>query len=297
MRQDDDSKTGLTRRAALQISAVTALGTTALGGCAQTQLSGPGGLPVKRASKGLDLTTPEDNVYAIVKIQGDLSGKVTQWWGQGNVFGIKDGEMATPLLRYQSARIGTYTKQDDGSYLFKYRGMILYQDYETGEFIDEFKNPYTGEKLAINHYKTSLGSYSYTLKGPKSSRDFVGNSGKPYGAPYVLPWIRGGERIWCMLDERVEYERPRDKEWRRDNALLRYEALWDELDDPTVTSVMASSSFQTHIDWFTWLNMKGHSGGIMQGGMGRKFKSIDDFPSDFLEFAERKYPGFIKSSV
>lgn len=246
---------------------------------------------------GLDLSKPEDNVYAIVKIQGDVGGKTTYSWGQGNIFGIKDGEMATPLLRYQSARLGRYFKQVDGSYIFKYRGLIFYQDFETGAFIDEFTNPYTDQTVAVKHYKTSIGQFSYTTKGPKAARAFTGNSGKPYGDPYILPWIKASNRIWVMLDERVEYERPSDKEWRRDNAILRYESNWDELNNPDLTAASATSSFQTHIDWFTWLNMKGETGGIMQGGMGQKFKSLDEFPSEFVEFAERKYPGSLTEKI
>ena len=289
----DIKDSGLSRRSVLGGSAIAAL-TLANAGCASTRsrADAPGSRPPI-----LDLTRPADNVTAIVKVQGDISGKLTGFWGQGHIFGILDSQMAVPMLRYQSARIGRYFRQADGSYVFRYRGMIFYQDYETGEFIDEFQNPITGKTVSVRHYQTSIGQFSYTVLGPKSTRDFVGTTGKPYGQPYVLPWIQGGDRIWVMLDERVEYQRPSDGAWRRDNAVFRYETPSDELMDPALTAASASSSFQTHIDWFTWLDMPGHPGGLMQGGAGRKFFDLDAFPAEFTEFAERRFPGSLTNPI
>ncbi len=241
----------------------------------------------------LDLTDPADNVYALVKIQGDVSGKFTVSWGQGHIFGIKDAEMARPMLRYQSCRMGVYERQPDGAFRFRYRGLILYQDYASGAYIDRFENPYTGRSVDVRNWRSSIGELTYTKQGVRAARAFNGNTGKPYGEPYVLPWVRAGNIIWTTLDERVEYERPSDLEWRRDNAILRYESRWDELVDPNRTAASASTSFQTHIDWFSWLEMDDKSGGLMQGGAGRKFGSLEELPAEFLSAAETKFPGFI----
>lgn len=278
----------LTRRSVLTASALSSVG-LGLAGPAQA---------ITDSSAALDLTRPEDNVKAIVKIQGDLSGKTTYSWGHGHIFGVVDGQMATPMLQYQSMRMARYFQQDHGSYLFAYRGAIFYQDYETGEFIDEFKNPFTNETVAVKHWKSSIGRFLYTPQGPKAAANFKRNVGKDYtNKPYILPWLRGGDRVWVMLDERIEYERPSDGAWRRDNAILRLETPWAELMDPELTSSSASTSFQTDIDWFTWLGMSGHEGSLMQGGLGRKFESLEDLPVSFVEFAESRYPGILTDSI
>lgn len=261
------------------------------------------GLPMAATARtvganALDLTKPEDNVKAIVKIQGDLSGKTTYSWGHGHIFGVVDGQMATPMLQYQSMRVARYFPRDGASYLFAYRGAIFYQDYETGEYIDEFTNPFTQQTVKVKHWKSSIGRFLYTPQGPKAAANFKRNVGKDYtNRPYLLPWLRGGDRVWVMLDERIEYERPSDGVWRRDNAILRLETPWEELMDPERTSSSASTSFQTDIDWFTWLGMPGHAGSLMQGGLGRKFASLGDLPASFVTFAESRYPGILTDPI
>lgn len=278
-----------TRRSLIAASAVSSAGLS-ISGCAGARRAQPGAhAPI------YDFSRPEDNVEAIVKIQGDTSGRATYNWRQGHVFGLVDGQMAVPMMRYQSAQIGQFIRQGAGSFAFKYRGIFVYQDFETGAFIDEFENPFTNEKVAVKHFKTSIGEFSYTPLGPKPSARFKGNTGHPYGTPYILPWVRSADHVWVTLDERVEYARPSDGVWRRDNALIRYEAKWAELMNPALTSVAASSSFHTHVDWFTWLNMPGHPGGLMQGGAGRKFFSLSELPEDLVAFAEDRFPGALST--
>lgn len=244
-----------------------------------------------------DLTRAPDTVEAVVKLQGDLNGAPTIQWRQGHILGLVEGQMAVPMLRYQSAQLGRFIRQDNGDFRFKYRGVFVYQDYETGEFLETYQNPFTGKTVEVTHFRTSIGEFSYTTLGPKPSRKFKGQTGHAYGTPYHLPWVRAGDKVWVTLDERVEYERPSDGAWRRDNAFIRYETDWDALMDPTKTAVPASSSFHTHVDWFTWLDMPGHPGGLMQGGAGRKFFDLSDLPQDLLSFVDEKFPGALSDPI
>lgn len=280
-----------TRRSVLAATAM-APGGFSLASCTSTNCP-----RVQRRSPIYDFALPHDNVEAIVKIQGDLTGIPTINWRQGHILGVVEDRMAVPMLRYQSAQLGRFIRQDNGDYLFRYRGVFVYQDYETGEFLESYENPFTGKMVPVRHFRTSIGEYSYTDLGPKPSRNFNGQTGHKYGTPYRLPWVRAGDEIWVTLDERVEYSRPSDGAWRRDNAFIRYATAWSDLMNPDLTSTPASSSFHTHVDWFTWLDMPDHPGGLMQGGSGRKFFGISDLPEDFLNFAESKFPGVLTTPV
>lgn len=250
-----------------------------------------------RASLNLDLTKPSDNVYAIVKMQGDVSGKTMYPWGQGHIYGVLDGEMATAMLRFQSCRIGEHRWRNDGAYVFRYRGMIFYQDYDTGEFIDSYRNPYTDQDCEVRHFRTSIGEYAYTETGTESARSFDGEVGKSYDGGYILPWQRAGDRLFVTLDERVLYRRPSDNALRLDNAILRYQANWSEVNNPELTAAETQSSWQTAISWFTWLDMGDRPGMHMQGGNGYKFSSLDDLPDAFTAFAEAKFPGVLTEPI
>lgn len=250
-----------------------------------------------RNSLNLDFSKPADNVYAIIKMQGDVSGKTMYPWGQGHIFGVEDNKMAVPMLRFQSCRVGEHRRRNDGAYTFRYRGMIFYQDFETGAFINTYVNPYTGEECEVRHFRTSIGEYAYTDKGTVSAREFTGETGHSYEDGYLLQWERAGDRVFVTLDERVRYQRPSDGAWRVDNAILRYESSWTELNDPDRTAATTSTSWQTQIQWFEWLNMGDRPGMHMQGGNGHKFMSMDDLPPDFVDFAEAMFPGAITDPI
>ena len=250
-----------------------------------------------RASLNLDLTKPADNVYAMVKIQGDASGRTTCTWGQGQIFGVRDNELAVPMLRFQSGRIGAHRRRNDGSYEFRFRGMILYQDFETGEFIDTYVNPYNGKECTVRNFRTNAGYYYLTEKGTLPPEEFVGESAHLHADGYVLQWERAGEYAYVTSDERIKYLRRSDNAWRVDNALLRYEVNWADLNDPNLTSVEASTSWQTQIQWFEWLDMGDLPGMHMQGGNGRKFLSTDQLPERFVARAESLFPGSITDPI
>jgi len=252
-------------------------------------------LDPKVSGKELDLTKPEDNLHAIVKVQGDISGETTYTFSQGEVYGVLPRKVADPMFKYQSARVGRYLKQLDGSYLFRYRGMIFYQDFDSGEFIEEYTNPYTDKTVKVKH--CSIGAYFLTTLGAKPLKEVEGTFSDSKDKPYILPWQRLGDRIWVSLDERVRYKRPSDGNWRVDNAIFRYQSSWSDLNNPERTSARTSSSWQTSIDWFSWLNMTETPGRHMQGGVGAKLNSIEEYPKAFYDFAETQYPGILSDPI
>lgn len=254
---------------------------------------------VIRNPHDINLGDPQDNVYAIIKILGDVSGAPTTWWSDGHIFGSQEGEMIRPLMKYQSVKKGRFIKQDNGDYKYLYQGITLYLDYETEDLLDSFTNPYTNERVKVRHYKTSIGEYSYSKEGMKPSAKFKGrvNKDKAPKKPYLLEWNRVGDIISTMLDERVEYQRPSDGVWRRDNAILRYQSYWSELINGDVSAARARLNLQAQTDWFTWLNMNDQPGAIIQGGEGYKFNSLEDVPGRVLALAEQPFPGLLQKPI
>jgi hypothetical protein len=252
--------------------------------------------PIPRI-RSYDFDRPGDTIHALVKIIGDVSGRTTYGWSQGEIFGLTPGALARPLLRYESCRIGRYIAGADGAFEYRYRGMIFYKDYDTGAFIDRFRNPYTEAIVPVRHFQTSIGRYVYTERGVAPNAAFKGETGKRFGEPFRLPWTIVGDDIWVTLDERVRYRRPSDGEYRVDNAILRYAAKNRALEDARLTSVPCTSSWQTQLNWFGWLGMDAREGMIMQGGHGRKFETLEELPPALRKFAELKFPGSTSSPI
>ncbi len=236
-------------------------------------------------------------MHALVKLIGDVSGRTTVGWTQGDIFGLRGSEIARPLMRFESARIGRYTRRADGAWVYNYRGVIAYKALDSDRFIDSLVNPYTNESVAVKHYATSIGSYAYTRVGVEPSAAFKGERGEEMGKPFRLPWTIVGDDVWVTTDERVRYRRPSDGEYRVDNAINRYAGKLSELQDPALTSAPCTSSWQTELNWFSWLGMGAQPGMIMQGGAGRKFAGVAQLPAALVEFVEHKFPGTLTAGL
>jgi hypothetical protein len=78
---------------------------------------------------------------------------------------------------------------------------------------------------------------------------------------------------------------------------LRYGGYLDELEDSSLTFARCESSWQTQLNWFSWLAMGEKKGMIMQGGAGLKLRSAAELPAPFKNFAERTFPGSLREMI
>jgi hypothetical protein len=246
----------------------------------------------------LDLARAEDNVRAIVKLQGDTGGATSYNFTHGTVHAIQNDAIAVPLVNYQAARKSEFRERGDGVFEFRFIGMILYTDPVSGAFVDSIDNPLTGKRVAVKHWRSSIGRYYYTPTGAKPVAAFEGTAGAVKdGKPYLLPWVEIGEELHVTLDERVRYKRPSDGAWIVDNAIMRYAGPRDALLDRATTSVDCVSSWATAISAFPWLELPEPRPMLLQSGAGQKVKSLDDFPWPFRAFAEKTFPGALTGSI
>lgn len=256
--------------------------------------------PARAAAAGalLDLAQAEDNVRAIVKLQGDSAGATSFNFTHGTVHAIQNEAIAVPIVNYQAARKSEFRERGDGVFEFRFIGMILYTDPATGAFVETIDNPLTGKRVAVKHWRSSIGRYYYTPTGAKPVAAFEGTAGvAKEGKPYILPWVEIGDELHVTLDERVRYKRPSDGEWIIDNAIMRYAGPRAALLDAAATSVDCVSSWATAISAFPWLELPAPRPMLLQSGAGRKVKSLDDFPAPFRAFAEKTFPGALGGKI
>lgn len=254
--------------------------------------------PAVASSAGLDLAQAEDNVRAIVKLQGDTTGATSFSFTHGTVHAIQSDAIAVPLVNYQAARKSEFRDRGTGVFEFRFIGMILYTDPASGDFIETFDNPLTGKRVTVKHWRSSIGRYYLTPTGAKPVAAFEGTAGAAKdGKPYVLPWVPIGEELHVTLDERVRYKRPSDGAWIVDNAIMRYAGPRAALLDRSTTSVDCVSSWATAISAFPWLELPERGRMLLQSGAGRKVKLLTDLPAPFRAFAEKTFPGALTGAI
>lgn len=273
-------------------------GTLALGACGPrggglAAAGGDGGRHV--LTRPLDLSTPENNVLAYVRLVGDVSGRPSFGWSSGRVYGTREGELSTTLFDYQSVRRVEFRPLDDGSWIKAYRGLILFTDPDTGAVIDAFRNPYTDQDNDVVHFKTAFGAALFTRDGARSLREFESETPESHDS-FMMDWSVVGDDAWATYDERIAYRRP-DGEWRVDNAVYRYHGYVSELTDPEVTAPYHNWMWSTELNWFTFMKMGERPGHLMWAGMGRKFDRLDAMPSGLIDEAETRYPGFLSDAI
>jgi Protein of unknown function (DUF1838) len=281
----------LNRRDLMQTVGVATFAATSSSAFAATK--GPTAPPAP-----FDPKNPEHNLIAFAKIIASLDGAPVWSWSHGRVFGIlKENELAMPLMDYVSGQLNQVRRLKDGSYQRGYRGLIMFTNLDSDRVIDEWKNPITGETNKVVHFKTSGGSSVYTANGPYSLGGINAKAPALDDKPFVMPWTFVGDDAWCTYDERVDYIRPVDGAHRVDNAVNRYHVKLSQLLDPKQPNCEANSSWSTEINWFTWMNMGARPGHIMWSGMGKRYRTVAEYPKSTLEQGEKRFPGFLTKTI
>ena len=217
------------------------------------------------ARRSLDFRDPGDNIVALVKTLGDLSGRATWSISFGRIFGAVADRTKPRDARCDKVEQRRCEIVADGAQETRFRGMIYFTDLETGAFLGEWRNPFTGRTNQVVHWATlGQGGYTYTRSGLVARATFRGAFGSDKrGRPLILPWIINGDDVWLMLDERVKYVRPADGALRTDNAINRYQTSLRELEDPDVSSAVCRTSWHTEQNWMVWMGMDERPGRLM----------------------------------
>ena len=185
----------LTRRELLPGMLVLGLG--ASGQASIAQAGQRGGAAARDAFRS-DVGEAAANLRNIVRMQGSLLEVDTHWWFSGVIFAVVGEATPQPLVRFEGMETYWFSHRDDG-YLLGGNTLTYFRDYETGKFLCEFKNPWTGNadvvKPAVQggtlgfHYGTD-GIWPVRLSGAAL--------GEPARQPLQLQWQQLGEHVWLQ---------------------------------------------------------------------------------------------------
>lgn len=231
-------------------------------------------------------TDPRDHLQGIVRMQGSTREEDVPWWFTGVIFAVTGpNETPRPLVRFEGMEIYWFQHVADG-YLLGGNTVTFFRDFETGAFLYEFRNPWTGRTDAVKpavqggnlgfHYGTD-GIWPVRLTGEAL--------GPVSTQPLQVQWHEMGEHVW--LQHQTVYppgmppmhgQRQSMFVSRRDFANRRLAAL------------PAAFSSTVFMGWLKWMDMKDHPGHVVWHAAGAKLKSIEDLPREYRERAEREYP-------
>jgi hypothetical protein len=172
--------------------------------------------------------------------------------------------------------------------------MNFYTDIETGQYIKQFKNPFTNKILDIGYFPPKPSTRRFGVDGLED---------KPSGALAGLrsigaigpAWIEG-DQTWLWGDHLLRS--PADSPHPiRVNDLTTYIGLTRDVADPAVKMALASQAFTDINTWPPWLGMDDMPGSYYSRVWGHKVPSYDRMPALWRTLVAQEYPDIAKDPV
>jgi hypothetical protein len=280
----------------------------ALGLAASTLAVGAGVAPLAKAAEPERIPVRFDdpiwNREAAARLQADTNGSQVYGHCSGVVCGIRPGEAVRPLLGFEVFSTIRVLRQADGSYQRMTKETILYTDHKTGDILETFENPYTGERVKVVHVHNDPYNWviASTVQPPALPGVISNGQAVPGGKPYLLHWsVFGPDTIVLTEDGHGYYPNRLDPaKWVRESSgpmiqsseLFRYFISRKDLEDPTKTHVPHNGSWVRVQPWLPWMLMGTAPGHVMYDGVFRPARTLEYFPPQVLDYVKAHFPTY-----
>ena len=160
---------------------------------------GVGATSIASADSGPETWRSDEHLRNLVRMQGSLREEDVRWWFTGVIFGVRgESETPRPLVRFEGMEVYWFSHRGDDFQLGGHT-VTFFRDFETGEFLYEFANPYTGKREAVKPAVQggNLG-FAYTRDGVWPVRLDGTPFGEPVKKPLRVQWHEMGPHIWLQ---------------------------------------------------------------------------------------------------
>ncbi len=229
-----------------------------------------------------------DGLYNIYrKLNHSFDNRVVYWYLRAIRYCLVDSAF-TPFWDMHVGFISIAEDEGEG-FRTKTMSAIFYTDIESGELLETFDNPFTGERVPVRQPGLNRSSRLYNKLGMvREPLERPGLNISQYGD--VGPaWIVGDD-VWCRGDTGFRGE-PTTAEGRlaQVNDWSTYHGSISEVANPDVKSAYATQAFNDINTWPGWLNMGDHPGNYVSRGFGRKSWSMDGMPPEWSAIMRDQY--------
>jgi hypothetical protein len=238
------------------------------------------------AADAVDLEASEHRLTALMKMYGATDDRVCFGYVQGTYYGLVEQQI-TPLFGILASTFNRYTPLADGSYDGRVFEIAYFTDLETGDPLETFKNPYTGETLS-DIPVVRLGPRPIRVKSNTAERLRVPGIDRDVIQGF-LPFRIINDTVWLVEEIQVRFV-PEGGAPLLTNSFTSYGAKLSEVVDPGLKTVDTEVSYTDTVTWLPWLNMDDHPGLLLGNATGRTVQSIDDLPPKHVALTGALYP-------
>lgn len=267
----------------------------ALAGCAP-----PAGEQRTAKRVPIDFNDPAQNLRAFIKLTGDLDPKAeTVGWFGGTVFAVTTPDQPLrPLFGVEGFGVLRVTAQPNGAWRMFNREIAFYKDVQSGEFIDQWTNPFTSETVEVSpiHNKVVNAEIAPIMK-----MDFDGTMVE---VPFRPPWVLMRDKAFSLFEVHTAFPSPmQPAQWPRESAgsTLRISEMFQrfttlaELEDPDRSWSDYSGTWTRIGPWLPWMLQGQTPGHLFYRCFMDRTGTIERLPAPLRARTERDYPEFFRA--
>ena len=247
-------------------------------------------------SSEVDLSNPSQAIETWIRLKSDLSGRKTFEWMTGMVYGVPDDKESQPLFMVESVTVRQTRKQPDGSFEERNFACRLYKDHESGAFIDQFENPFTGKTVEFNVSCNSGIPLRLSADGLEIPSD-VPYESTALNVPMKLQKIAAGDHIILRHDAHATFVVPGTGEVRREMSIDTFKLDEDDLNDPKITALFPAYSWVSNTRWMSIFGMQDDQGHMIWDLHGQKFLEVEDLPPAFRAALNSLEAGILEKPI
>jgi len=265
----------------------------------------------------LDFENPADNLYAFGKLWATYADAPVFSAFHGLMFGRVGNRRLEPLFGY--AGFGGFQAKvlENGNVRLRGKETGYFTDLSSGEVLDCWDNPYTGERVKVFNFLNDRirGELTPVMPefqfgdgedAPTLMNDGTARRNDDGSVPFILPWQRIGDSVLLSWDYTHRYRNPvTADQWPRactgefinPSEHFTFATSWNELADRDNPCAAFQCGFSRLSPFWPWMLM-GNSG--IDGGLFGRMHShkgnrgYDDIPAKILAYAEAHHPQFLE---
>ena len=248
----------------------------------------------------LDLTTGRGNQLAYARIQGDLNfGKQKYFWFKGYVMAVEPNKKIVDLLGAAGFGAIRLLAGPDGAIRRLCREIIVYTDLKSGEVLDEWRNPLSGETVKAVHVANDPFNYLIEDHFPAPPKFGGLNQEAAPKIPFILPWHQHGDQLAMEVHIHLAYPSAlQPDKWPRESAgpmaqvseFFTHDISVADMQNEKKTALHYRGVWNRVTPWLPWMLMGMRPGHVQYACFQGTSDSLDPFLSrQVLDYAHKNY--------
>ncbi len=231
-----------------------------------------------------------------VRLKGDTAGAVTYEWVHGTAYGAPDDASSQALFGIESVTVRQTRALPEGGYEERNFACRLYRDLQTGQYINQFINPFTNRVVELGGACNDGFAIRYTADSVDLLADLDIQS-TALGRPMRLEVIDAGDFVSIRRASHSEILPKAAKESRRELAIDSFEVAAADFYNADISNLSVAYHWVSLAQWMPVLDMADIAGHMLWSVHGRKFGRVDELPEEFRRALEKRVPGALARDI